>query len=149
MGEQMNGFDAGFDDTFGDGFGFGNNDDLDIAQENAQTDNNANAFGGDWNTTFGDEDNVFASDNNQQQQPQQEAVQTEEDVDHLFAASAADDLFGGGTDTKDNAQMNGHTDTNGDDLFANTFDDDDVFGNNAEEVKFEEDKNTKDKVDVD
>merc|ERR1719203_304593 len=47
--EQMNGFDAEFDDTFGDGFGFGNNNDLDIAQDNAQSDKNANAFGGDWN----------------------------------------------------------------------------------------------------
>merc|ERR1712129_538468 len=140
--EQMNGFDAGFDDTFGGNFDFGNNDDLDIAQANAETEAtqaSTAGFGGDWNTNFGaDDDDVFGT-NEPNEQPTQK---TEEDVDHLFAASAADDLFGDGT-KEETTNANATTTTANDDLFANTFGDDDVFGNN-EEIKVEEKENQND-----
>merc|ERR1712129_392506 len=132
--EQMNGFDAGFDDTFGGNFDFGNNDDLDIAQANAETEAtqaSTAGFGGDWNTNFGaDDDDVFGT-NEPNEQPTQKTV---EDVDHLFAASAADDLFGDATKEE---TTNANATPANDDLFAHTFGDDDVFGNN-EEIKVEE-----------
>merc|ERR1712228_242360 len=108
---EMNGFDAGFDDNFD----FGNNKDLDIAQENIETDK---GFGGDWNANFDDQDLFGTNDEN----VNNEQVQNEEeDVDNLFAASAANDIFG--TEIKETLNENVQ---NNDDLFSNN------FGNNVE-----------------
>jgi len=121
--EETKGFDGGFDANFDDTFGDSN--DLAIANENANGTVQTAGFGGDWNTNF-DED-AFADSGNQQKEAKQD-----EDVDALFAASAAEDLFGGSgtTDTGGAAAVTTTVTAGGDDMFADDFGGDDIFANN-------------------
>merc|ERR1719410_3025555 len=130
----MNGFDAGFDDNFGN---FDTNKDLDIAQQNVETDKNGGGGGDDWNTNFDDQEPFGSNEDNKETQ-----TQNEEDVDNLFAESAANDIFG-----TPNANTNTNADTFGngaaDDLFSNNFGNDDIFGNSEPmNVEKHEDKSS-------
>jgi len=128
----VNGFDAAFDDDFA--ATFQENEELAIAQGNAETDANLGVTGGagfeaDWNTNF--DENAFADDG------AQTADAAPEDVDQMFADSMANDLWAtpAGPNTQPNVDSKANAGDAGDALFADdfggaavSFGGDDIFG---------------------
>eukprot|EP00486_Rosalina_sp_Unknown_P003105 CAMPEP_0201574310 /NCGR_PEP_ID=MMETSP0190_2-20130828/18740_1 /ASSEMBLY_ACC=CAM_ASM_000263 /TAXON_ID=37353 /ORGANISM="Rosalina sp." /LENGTH=847 /DNA_ID=CAMNT_0048002389 /DNA_START=21 /DNA_END=2567 /DNA_ORIENTATION=+ len=124
--EEMNGFTAGFDDGFAVDFG-DNNQDLQIANDNAGGNSGGGGGGGfgddNWDTSFGDD--AFAKTDNTT------ANKPEEDVDQLFAASAAQDIFAGDSNNAPSANTTNTNANNGPDPFLSGGGGfgDDLFGN--------------------